>query len=185
MSLKELTKQAHADAEQTGFAKLLLSGDITEKQYAQYLLQMLEVYMALEYCAVEQGLLDGLPDIGRTPKIARDFEELGFNPRELKVLDSTKKYIKYLIDLSNDPERKNQIMAHLYVRHMGDLYGGQVIKKKVPGSGAFYEFKNRKNLIDKIREKLSDDLGDEANVAFEHAINIMKELDEWCVEHSN
>ena len=77
------------------------------------------------------------------------------------------------------------MLAHLYVRHMGDLYGGQMIKKKVPGSGKFYEFTNREELITNIRAKLTDDLGEEANVAFQHAINIMRELNEWCLEYAN
>jgi heme oxygenase len=67
-------------------------------------------------------------------------------------------------------------MAHLYVRHMGDLYGGQMIKKKVPGSGKFYEFKDPAGLKDLIRSKLDDSMGDEANIAFDHAIKIMRAL---------
>jgi len=32
----------------------------------------------------------------------------------------------------DDPHK---VMAHVYVRHMGDLSGGQMIKKKIPGAG--------------------------------------------------
>jgi len=56
------------------------------------------------------------------------------------------------------------------------LFGGQIIAKKVPGSGRFYEFEDAENLKTKIRAELTDDLGDEAKVAFEWAIKLMKAL---------
>ena len=61
MSLKELTKQVHSDAERTEFAKLLMSGDISKKQYAMYLLQMLEVYIPLENYTAFDGHFKNLP----------------------------------------------------------------------------------------------------------------------------
>ena len=85
-------------------------------------------------------------------------------------------YHDYLIRLGNDPERRHLVKAHMYVRHMGDLFGGQFIAKAVPGSGKFYEFDNAEELKAAIRAELTDDLGDEARVAFEWAIKIMKEL---------
>jgi len=186
MSLKDLTIQAHSDAERTEFAKLLMSGNISEKQYAMYLLQMVEVYIPLENFAALGGYLKDLPGISRVPGIFQDFREFGFKPKkDLPVLKSTGEYRDYLVKLGSDEKTRPLILAHLYVRHMGDLYGGQMIKKKVPGSGKFYEFENRDELISTIRSKLTDDLGDEANVAFKHAINIMRELNEWCVEYAN
>jgi len=186
MSLKDLTKQAHSDAERTEFAKLLMSGNISKKQYAMYLLQMLEVYVPLENYAALGGYLKDLPGVSRVPGILEDFRELGFKPRtDLPVLKATAEYRDYLIKLGSDETTRPAILAHFYVRHMGDLYGGQMIKGRVPGSGQFYEFKDRDGLIEKIRAKLTDDLGDEANVAFQHAINIMRQLNEWCVEHAD
>jgi heme oxygenase len=67
-------------------------------------------------------------------------------------------------------------MAHLYVRHMGDLFGGQIISKRVPGSGHFYQFKDRDHLIFLVRSMITDDLADEALAAFDCSISIMKEL---------
>ena len=66
----------------------------------------------------------------------------------------------------------------MYCRHMGDLYGGQIIKKQVSAisSGKFYEFKNPDMLKANIRAELTDDLGDEARTAFTWAIEMMKEL---------
>ena len=39
-----------------------------------------------------------------------------------------------------------------------------------------YEFVERKALIDKTRMMLSDDLGPEARIAFQHAIYLFEEL---------
>jgi heme oxygenase len=84
--------------------------------------------------------------------------------------------MKYIKDeLSNDPDR---LMAHLYVRHMGDLAGGQMIAKRVPGSGTMYQFDNIDELKTKIRTKLKDSMGDEANVAFDFAIDMMKDMND-------
>jgi heme oxygenase len=69
---------------------------------------------------------------------------------------------------------------------MGDLYGGQIIAKRVPGQGRFYKFNNAEKLKEQIRAELTDDLGDEARVAFEWAIKIMRELNnEPGLEHTN
>jgi hypothetical protein len=50
------------------------------------------------------------------------------------------------------------------------------LAKRVPGSGKFYQFKDADKLKEQIRAELTDDLGDEARVAFEWAIKIMREL---------
>ena len=185
MSLKELTKEKHQDAERTEFAKLLLSGKISKEMYGLYLAQMLEVYGKLEYYCVKAELLKDLPGLGRALYIFEDLKELDIPLTGIKILEATSAYSEYLATLAEDETKHHLLMAHLYVRHMGDLYGGQMIAKKVPGSGKFYQFRNKEELIGKIRAKLTDDLGDEANVAFDHAIAIMKELNESSLEHAN
>jgi heme oxygenase len=61
---------------------------------------------------------------------------------------------------------------------MGDLFGGQIIKKQVAhiSSGKFYDFENHDAMKTAIRQTLTDDLGDEARVAFEYAIKMMRDL---------
>lgn len=176
MSLKEITKELHADAERTVFAKKLVTGNITQEEYANYLWQMVLVYTGIENFADSQGQLDNLPDIKRANKIYNDCIELVGPHHNLRWLPDTIEYYKYLLDLYNNPNRRHLIKAHLYCRHMGDLFGGQIIAKKVPGSGRFYQFDNAESLKLRIREELTDDLGDEAKVAFEWAIKLMKAL---------
>lgn len=176
MSLKEITKDLHTEAERTVFAKKLISGNLTTEEYANYLWQMVLIYNGIENFAGYQGQLDNLPDIRRASKIYEDCIELVGPHHNLKWLPDTVDYYKYLLDLYNNQDRRHLIKAHLYCRHMGDLFGGQMIKNRVPGKGRFYEFKDAEALKVAIRSELTDDLGPEARVAFEWAIKLMNAL---------
>ena len=44
-----------------------------------------------------------------------------------------------------------------------------------------YEFENRPELIAKVREMLTDDLADEANVCFDFVLEL---FDELAIEHN-
>jgi len=187
MSLKEITKDLHHDAERTQFAKLLLSGKISKEDYANYLYQMVLVYNGIETACASQGMLTNLPDVERCYKIYQDFVELAGKDYESKYkwLPETLAYYDYLLKLNMDPQRRHLVKAHMYCRHMGDLFGGQMIKTRVPGNGRFYEFKDSENLKSAIRAELTDDLGDEARVAFEWAIKIMRALNESSMGNSS
>lgn len=178
MSLKEITHDLHHDAERTQFAKKLLSGSISKEDYAKYLYQMVLIYGPIELGNRLQGFLTNLDGIERAHAIYQDFIEIAGTDYNHKWLPSTIAYHHYLLELMSDPERKHLIKAHMYCRHMGDLFGGQIIKKQVAhiSKGRFYDFKNGDALKAAIRAELTDDLGDEARVAFEWAIKIMREL---------
>jgi heme oxygenase len=60
---------------------------------------------------------------------------------------------------------------------MGDLHGGQMIKKIVEAAHSHLEFEDRAELIKTVRTMLSDDMAVEANIAFEWAIKIMESYD--------
>jgi len=177
MSLKDITKDLHHEAEITKFAQTLLSGKITKEQYADYLYQMLAIYDPIEFYCHRQGFFDKMPGLPRIGAIYRDFQEIEDRTHHYKLLPSTLEYHMYLLHLGNDLSRKHLMKAHLYVRHMGDLFGGQIIKKQVPfTSHAFYHFEDPDNLKTQIRAELDDTLGAEARTAFILAIKIMKEL---------
>jgi heme oxygenase len=57
------------------------------------------------------------------------------------------------------------------------MYGGQMIKKRNPGSGTMYDFDNVEELKIRVRSMLSDDLAEEANRCFEFAIQLFTELE--------
>lgn len=177
MSLKEITKDLHHEAEITKFAKELLSGKISSKRYANYLYNMLAVYDPIEWYCKRQGFLDTMPNLPRLKAIYADFVELD-DGEYLYLTPATLEYQAYLHKLGNDADRKHLIKAHLYTRHMGDLFGGQIIKKQVAhiSSGKFYDFEDADAMKAAIRATLTDDLGDEARVSFEYAIRMMKDL---------
>jgi heme oxygenase len=175
MSLKDLTKDAHNNAERSAFVKILFSGSIDPKLYALYLKNQHPQYEILEVVAMAKGLLNGLPDIRRAPAINSDFEELWDKEKygEPTILPVVKKYIDHIMSIKDDP---NKLMAHVYTRHMGDLAGGQMIAKKVPGSGRYYKFENPDVLKDAIRAKINDDMADEAKVCFDFAKEFFQEM---------
>jgi heme oxygenase len=81
---------------------------------------------------------------------------------------------------------EKSLLAHLYTWHMGDMYGGQMIKKILPGSHSNLEFENAEELKTNLRAKLDDSLGNEANKAFEWAIKIMDTYNnELSMEHAD
>ena len=181
MALKDFTKDLHEQAERNPFAQRLLSGEITAIEYATYLANLEIIYRSIENIAELHGLLEGIEDIKRTDKIRADLEEFNFNRSALTILPSTLKYVQYLEELSELSPK--DIMAHLYTRHFGDLYGGQILKTKVPGSGTMYDFQDRKELIGKTRALLSDDLATEAMNAFIFAIGLFEDLvDEFDIQ---
>jgi heme oxygenase len=61
---------------------------------------------------------------------------------------------------------------------MGDLAGGQMIAKRVPGHGKYYQFSDPDALKTAIRERISDDMADEAKVCFEFAAQLFREMQE-------
>ena len=174
MSLKELTADAHKLVESKPFVKVLFSGKIDPILYATYLYNQYAAYEILESHALIVGLLNDLPGIQRAAKLLEDFKELWPTDQEVPTLaTATLLYKEHINTISNDSDK---LMAHLYVRHMGDLYGGQMISKKIPGSGNFYKFDNADELKAAIRAKLDDSLADEALVCFKFATQLFEEL---------
>lgn len=177
MSLKEITKDLHHEAETTIFAKMLLSGKINKEDYKNYLYNLLAIYDPIEWYCRRQGFFENVQDLPRLKSIYADFQELD-DGTYCYLTPATLEYQAYLHKLGSNPDRKHLIKAHLYCRHMGDLFGGQIIKKQVAhiSQGKFYDFDNADAMKMSIRSMLTDDLGDEARVAFEFAIKMMKDL---------
>lgn len=174
-NLKELTRQHHDNAERTEFADLLLSGNISPRLYQEYLHAQLQNYMVLE-SAVSVPM--ELEPIFRSTQIEEDLQELEsiYNLPEIEEeFQSTVEYNSHIQTLLEE-ENNEALLAHLYVRHFGDAHGGQIIKKNVPGSGTMYEFENRRELIQGVRELLNDDMAEEAKICFEYAERLFHEL---------
>jgi heme oxygenase len=175
MSLKDLTWEHHKYAETRPFVKVLFSGKITPEEYATYLFNQHKCYDLLEAIAMMHGLMNDYPTIRRAPAILEDFNEL-WTKQELPVeVPSVGKYHAHLMSIKDDPKK---ILAHLYVRHFGDLSGGQMIAKRVPGAGKYYQFDGNTTEIKNIlRAKLDDSLADEAAVCFKFAAEMFDDLE--------
>jgi heme oxygenase len=172
-SLKELTWEVHQRAERTAFARKLLAG-LSPEEYHRYLYNQYMIYSILE--DVARPTYPELKDIYRAERIYADIRELekeymiGTTPDLLMPV--VRAYEKHVMTLNT-----KGILAHLYVRHFGDMYGGQMIKKRNPGSGTMYNFENAEDLKTRVRSMLSDDMAEEATRCFEFAIQLFKELE--------
>lgn len=173
MTLRELTQPKHDIADKLPFLDKVFNKTATKEEYLNYLVQMEPLYQTLETKANEYGILKDFPGIERYARIKADREELEADiGKTFTVMPETQAYCKYLSELT-DPKK---IMSHVYVRHMGDLFGGQTLKNRVPGSARWFQFDNVRELILKIRGVATPDLADEANVAFDSSINILSKL---------
>lgn len=174
MSLKNLTAEKHREAENSLFMKSVFAKTLPQDLWIDWTYQKWLFYGTLEGCAGAAGLLNDLPDIRRAFYLFYDFEQMNIQRKAYCFRDSTKEYHNYILSVSQDPKR---LMAHVYTWHMGDLFGGQMIRKTVPGSHRSLEFADRSLLINNVRTKIDDSMAEEANCAFSWAIRMMREYD--------
>lgn len=173
MSLKEQTKVNHDRAENTKFMLAVFKKRMPVNVWADFTYQKSNFYASIETVARDAGLTTDMLEIERALKLYQDAKELtGGNFPKLRA--ETIAYSRYILDLVGQP---NKIMAHLYTWHMGDLFGGQMIKKMLPPPHRNLEFGDVDALKAKVRAKLDDSMGEEANIAFEWAIKIMSTYD--------
>ncbi len=181
--IKELTWEYHKNAERQDFVRLLLSGTIDEKLYATYLYNQLKCYSKLEQYCLESSLFLDTLNLPRAEHIFYDYRalwgDIGSPPIET---ESTKAYVKHLDTIRGENEK---LYAHVYVRHLGDLSGGQMIKRKTPGPNRYYIFKHgeAKEYKRIIKERVESYLNlyevnvlPEAIFCFESATKLFKEM---------
>ena len=174
MSLKELTLEKHKEAESTPFMKAVFDSSLPQELWMDWTYQKWLFYGAIEGAAGANRLLGDLPDLRRAFYLFMDYQEMNKENKKHEFRPIVIDYYNYLISIAKDP---NKVMAHLYTWHMGDMFGGQMIKKIVPGPHRNLEFEDPRTLMTNIRAKLDDSMGDEANVAFDWAIRMMRDYD--------
>lgn len=169
MSLRDKTSENHARAEKHPFNQRLLQGKLTDTEYLIHLTQLYNIYETIEDTIV-------LPlTLLRSELAYKDIVELenkipGYS-MEFNILDSTYAYCFYLETL-----KKEDLYAHVYLNYMALLYGGEQIKKIVPGTGRVYQFEDGLYAISHIRAQQKDEWADEVNKGFEYVISIYDEL---------
>ncbi len=138
--LREVTSAAHQSAESSPFVEELMGGQLNFEAYVLYVAQLYPIYRSLEdACHNRFGdapLLATINDrnLDREPALRADLTALVSDERcgwqaveDIPVVAAVSKYEKVL-DEAQDPEL---ILAHHYVRYLGDLSGGLAIGRLV------------------------------------------------------
>jgi heme oxygenase len=166
MNLRESTAELHSKAEKMEFNQKMFKGELSKNEYLNYLYQQSVIFTIIEQHKLPHS------DLSREGKIFDDIKELEseVNSKTLH-LESTKEYGVYLQSLNDE-----QILPHVYLNYLALVYGGQMMKTKVPGSGKMYDFNNMMECVGSIRAIQKDEWSDEVNKGFEFIINILNEL---------
>ena len=168
MGLREATAELHSKAEKMEFNQRMFRGELSKSEYLEYLRQQSVLFTIIE----SRGTLPH-PALAREKSIFEDITELEkeVNSKTLH-LESTKEYGVYLQSLDSA-----KLNAHIYLNYLALVYGGQMMKSKVPGSGKMYEFDgDMMELIGSVRAIQKDEWADEVNKGFQYIINILDEL---------
>jgi heme oxygenase len=174
MGLKEATAEKHKKAERMPFNVLMINGKLTRPQYEWYLQAQYEIFSAIEdnfelphpALARKEAIKNEIVSVG---VIVQSADNLN---KTLPVVKSALDYAEYISGLGQD-----EAEAHMYLHYLALMFGGQMIKSKVPSNGAMYDFGNdMMAAAGAIREIQRDEWADEVNKGFDYMINIFKEL---------
>jgi heme oxygenase len=167
MGLKEATAEKHKLAERMPFNGRMFRGELSKKEYLHYLNQQASIFQIIE--------LNGVPhkSLLRLKNVFEDIQELAKEVKDtLPILKSMERYGVYLQKLTYE-----QILPHIYLHYLALMFGGQMMKSKVPGSGRMYDFDDMMEAAGSIRAVQKDEWADEVNKAFDFMIEIFDELE--------
>jgi heme oxygenase len=167
LPLKEAIAEKHSLAEKMPFNQRMFKGELSNEEYILYLSQQLAIFDAIERFELPHQSLN------RVNNVLADIKELlGDGPIEIRPLQSTNEYRKYLNGLTQE-----ELLPHVYLNYLAIMFGGQMMKKNVPGSGKMYEFDGDvREIAGTIRAIQKDEWADEANKALDYNINVLDEL---------
>ena len=199
--LREGTKKSHTMAENVGFVKCFLKGVVEKNSYRTLVANLYFVYSAMEeemerLCNHELVSKIYFPELNRKQYLEKDLSfYYGANWRnQVAPSEAAKAYIARIHEVAEtQPE---VLAAHSYTRYLGDLSGGQILKKiaqRAMNLGedgtAFYEFEtisDEKAFKNKYRQSLNEmpidqataeKIVDEANAAFGMNMKMFMELE--------
>lgn len=166
-SLKDAIHEKHKIAERKNFNLRMLNGELSEKEYVKYLIQQLAIFSEIERFDLPS------PVLARKEKISLDISELHRSVGEQPdLLESTKSYVSYLSGLN-----QVELLPHVYLNYLALVFGGQMMKSKVPGSGKMFDFEDKMTeAVTSIRSIQKDEWADESNKGLDYLINIFDEL---------
>ena len=154
------TRELHAEAERSGVMVDLLRGRLARPAYCALLRNLHAIYAALETAlrAHRDDPLIGAvqsPELLREAALASDLDLLyGAAWREeIALAPATTAYAERLRELA--ASGSCALVAHAYVRYLGDLHGGQLLKRRIAAQMGvdgdagtrFYEFGGDSNIL--------------------------------------
>ena len=135
--LRRDTRALHQQAERSGAMAALLRGTLERARYTLLLRNLHAIYTALEAAFDVQPAA-----LRRADALAQDLDALhGAQWRtQLPLAAATQAYAQRLQCTPPPP-----LLAHAYVRYLGDLHGGQVLQRRVAATlgvvaTRFYDF---------------------------------------------
>lgn len=164
MNLREATRDSHDRAENLPLSKLMISGTMREHTFAAMIENMMQIYAELE----RDGMITK-NEVLRYSRLRDDLQRMGGNkwPTAQSVTD----YVLYLRGLDTKSR-----WAHVYVHYLGNMYGGQMLRKSLPFATSHLEFDDIKGCVSYVRENLIDVDPAEANRAFDWTMRVYDEL---------
>jgi heme oxygenase len=134
--LRAETKDLHTEVERAGVMAALLRGALERERYAALLRNLHALYAALEAALTRHAAHADVapvvfPALFRQAALAADLSVL-HGPRwqtELPLQAATQHYMARLQDI--DMREPGLLAAHAYVRYLGDLSGGQMLRQIV------------------------------------------------------
>ena len=202
--LREGTKKSHTMAENTGFVACFLKGVVEKTSYRKLISDLYFVYKAMEE-EIDRLVQEdhpvikhiGFKELFRRQTLEKDLEFYYGNNwlDQIKISESAQSYVDRIRLVAN--ESPELLVGHHYTRYIGDLSGGQILKKiakkalNLRGDDGlnFYEFKliEDEKLFKKsysetlnklpIDQKIADNIIEEANEAFAYNMNMFRELE--------
>ncbi len=150
--LKDATGDVHRQAERGGAVALLLRGALTVQAYARFLANLRPAYQALEAGLLQWREHPALravvrPELFRAAVLQADLVALAGEDwaDEVPLLPSGRAYQARIEAVRRDDPVL--LLAHAYVRYLGDLNGGQVLARRLasslglgPAALGFYRF---------------------------------------------
>ncbi|KAI7898656.1 heme oxygenase-domain-containing protein [Cokeromyces recurvatus] len=140
-AMKEGTKVVHSLAENSIFTKRFLNGTITKAEYGRYINSLYYVYKTMEdllYQHRENPTVKMVyfpHELNRVTSLIKDLEHYYGRDRVAELIDfknvtpAVKDYIKTLHTAAE--RNPSLLIAHSYVRYLGDLSGGQILAKRL------------------------------------------------------
>jgi heme oxygenase (biliverdin-producing, ferredoxin) len=134
--LRAETKDLHTAVERAGVMAALLRGALERERYAALLRNLHAIYAALEAALTRHAAHADVapvvfPALFRQAALSADLSVL-HGPRwqtELPLQAATQHYVARLQDI--DTREPALLAAHAYVRYLGDLSGGQMLRQIV------------------------------------------------------